>query len=158
MAHGEIAHRAYRIIPLAGGGCRIAAHRSACFDLAPVPPPARLLVRWDDPEACRPIVEALWAGDPEPVRPWLLWNDAEVAAWVEACDARNVSPWTARELRRDLLREMPDPQRPGLMVRLEAVTLARNGQRLDVSWTRAGEVVAREGVDLTTGESRTLTI
>ena len=158
MALGEISHRAYRIIPLAGGGCRISAHHVACFDLAPVPPPARLLVRLDDPEACRPIVDALWSADPEPVRPWLAWNDEEVAGWVAECDSRNASPWTASELRRDLLREMPDPQRPGLMVRLEAVTLARNGQRLDVSWTRAGEVVAREGVDLTTGESRTLTI
>ena len=143
MAQGEIAHRAYRIIPLAGCGCRIAAHRSACFDLAPVPPPARLLVRWDDPEACRPIVDALWAGDPEPVRSWLPWNDPEVAAWVKTCDEVNLQKTrnTTESEFTIFQRKLKDNSM--LILRCE---LAKNGRNMLIyaQLEQAGRVIGEE--------------
>ena len=157
MARNERNYRGYRVWRLVSGDLRILAARETRRDLAHIPPPRGVVIRGHDVAAIETI-DALWAGDPDPLRPFLGYagNGDELAAWVAAADASAQCLWSAREVRRVTLRHQAIPHRPGVTVTVEAIELVGGRVRVEGTWRVGERLVRRVAWNPDNWEERTL--
>ena len=157
MARNERRYRGYRVWRLVSGDLRILAAQETRRDLAHIPPPRGVVIRGNDAAAIEAI-DALWTGDPDPLRPFLGYagNGDDLAAWVAAADAAAMCLWSAREIRRVTLRQQAIPHRPGVTVTVEAVELLGGRVRVEGTWRVGGRLARRVAWNPDTGEERTL--
>ena len=159
--HAETAYRGYRMWRLAAGNYQFSLYQKTTTSHCPIPPPRRVVTPAATLEAARHMVDAVWSGDPGPLRAVLVAmpDNPDLARWLAAIDARRTDPWAADAVIRSApavarIAHLAGLREP-IAVRVELHELRTGGCRQDVTMSARGVTLSRFAVQMETGEVRT---